>query len=103
MTFTKMVPLLSGGGIGRACQAVAVSRALGAQHTDPARVRQQYSHLIPGLAGRSEEHTSELQSPCNLVCRLLLDKKSNAVVFASPSPLTGIDWREAGKFVNATL
>src|SRR5256885_11957954 len=25
---------------------------------------------------RSEEHTSELQSPCNLVCRLLLDKKN---------------------------
>src|SRR5256885_4948113 len=25
---------------------------------------------------RSEEHTSELQSPCNLVCRLLLDKKT---------------------------
>src|SRR5256885_17269547 len=28
-----------------------------------------------GLGGRSEEHTSELQSPCNLVCRLLLEKK----------------------------
>src|SRR5256885_9600786 len=28
---------------------------------------------------RSEEHTSELQSPCNLVCRLLLEKKHNAV------------------------
>src|SRR2546426_6782030 len=27
------------------------------------------------LNGRSEEHTSELQSPCNLVCRLLLEKK----------------------------
>src|SRR5256885_5859614 len=27
------------------------------------------------LQGRSEEHTSELQSPCNLVCRLLLEKK----------------------------
>src|SRR2546426_6704483 len=27
------------------------------------------------LGGRSEEHTSELQSPCNLVCRLLLEKK----------------------------
>src|SRR2546426_8165541 len=27
------------------------------------------------LRGRSEEHTSELQSPCNLVCRLLLEKK----------------------------
>src|SRR5256885_9681624 len=32
----------------------------------------------PGSIGtpvRSEEHTSELQSPCNLVCRLLLEKK----------------------------
>src|SRR5688500_19595802 len=27
---------------------------------------------------RSEEHTSELQSPCNLVCRLLLEKKNKA-------------------------
>src|SRR5256885_5733453 len=27
------------------------------------------------LSDRSEEHTSELQSPCNLVCRLLLEKK----------------------------
>src|SRR5256885_3538279 len=27
------------------------------------------------LQNRSEEHTSELQSPCNLVCRLLLEKK----------------------------
>src|SRR5256885_11468589 len=29
------------------------------------------------MAMRSEEHTSELQSPCNLVCRLLLEKKNN--------------------------
>src|SRR5256885_6695196 len=29
------------------------------------------------LSHRSEEHTSELQSPCNLVCRLLLEKKKN--------------------------
>src|SRR5256885_4668316 len=28
---------------------------------------------------RSEEHTSELQSPCNLVCRLLLEKKKKVV------------------------
>src|SRR5688500_19553861 len=28
---------------------------------------------------RSEEHTSELQSPCNLVCRLLLEKKNNKI------------------------
>src|SRR5256885_9110615 len=31
--------------------------------------------LQPVLLARSEEHTSELQSPCNLVCRLLLEKK----------------------------
>src|SRR5256885_3897223 len=34
---------------------------------------------VPGV-GRSEEHTSELQSPCNLVCRLLLEKKKNDTV-----------------------
>src|SRR2546426_6835485 len=32
-------------------------------------------YLATGLVVRSEEHTSELQSPCNLVCRLLLEKK----------------------------
>src|SRR5256885_3960898 len=31
-----------------------------------------------GRTVRSEEHTSELQSPCNLVCRLLLEKKKSA-------------------------
>src|SRR2546426_6974587 len=30
---------------------------------------------VLAAARRSEEHTSELQSPCNLVCRLLLEKK----------------------------
>src|SRR2546426_1515371 len=30
------------------------------------------------LIHRSEEHTSELQSPCNLVCRLLLEKKNKS-------------------------
>src|SRR5256885_16582033 len=33
------------------------------------------SRCLRGPAPRSEEHTSELQSPCNLVCRLLLEKK----------------------------
>src|SRR2546426_9283994 len=33
--------------------------------------------LLPAPRSRSEEHTSELQSPCNLVCRLLLEKKKN--------------------------
>src|SRR2546430_3119239 len=36
---------------------------------------------------RSEEHTSELQSQSNLVCRLLLEKKNNAVIL---TPLTSL-------------
>src|SRR5256885_8677562 len=32
--------------------------------------------VSPGVETRSEEHTSELQSPCNIVCRLLLEKKN---------------------------
>src|SRR2546426_2535693 len=34
---------------------------------------------------RSEEHTSELQSPCNLVCRLLLEKKKTSIRYATDS------------------
>src|SRR2546426_2061429 len=39
--------------------------------------QQVYFHRVGADAAtdRSEEHTSELQSPCNLVCRLLLEKK----------------------------
>src|SRR5256885_5174490 len=35
-----------------------------------------YTVLLETSGARSEEHTSELQSPCNLVCRLLLEKKN---------------------------
>src|SRR5256885_2998505 len=40
-----------------------------------------------GTRMRSEEHTSELQSPCNLVCRLLLEKKKNTerLIHGDPS------------------
>src|SRR5256885_7556353 len=34
-----------------------------------------YAPVFVDASQRSEEHTSELQSPCNLVCRLLLEKK----------------------------
>src|SRR5256885_8531058 len=44
---------------------------------------------------RSEEHTSELQSPCNLVCRLLLEKKKNVPQFHLGVPaLRGIDYAD---------
>src|SRR5256885_12922594 len=36
-----------------------------------------------GVKLRSEEHTSELQSPCNLVCRLLLEKKKILRIYGS--------------------
>src|SRR2546426_1858228 len=52
----------------------AVARSRDAR-ADPARDR--------GRA-RSEEHTSELQSPCNLVCRLLLEKKKSPQTRAGP-------------------
>src|SRR3989454_3573674 len=37
---------------------------------------------------RSEEHTSELQSPCNLVCRLLLEKKKKNRIVSSKNRCT---------------
>src|SRR2546429_1752618 len=39
-------------------------------------------------AGRSEEHTSELQSRLHLVCRLLLEKKKKHKTCSHPAPLT---------------
>src|SRR5256885_9077599 len=40
------------------------------------RTRTRFAVPFDSVEGRSEEHTSELQSPCNLVCRLLLEKKN---------------------------
>src|SRR2546430_6790285 len=53
--------------ISRACQALSVS-------ANASRYR---SRCSIGVTPRSEEHTSELQSPSNLVCRLLLGKKND--------------------------
>src|SRR5256885_3659195 len=67
----------------------AVSRLRDSQLGDP-RVHEIHNYIVKGMLWqafsldkpcvllideRSEEHTSELQSPCNLVCRLLLEKK----------------------------
>src|SRR5256885_12676702 len=48
-------------------------RQSGAQTTE--------QNQLPTGLHRSEEHTSELQSPCNLVCRLLLEKKKKTILF----------------------
>src|SRR2546430_16837298 len=63
-------------------------QAQDARGGDPPRRRGQWPHVLrrellrrgrrhPRLLQRSEEHTSELQSQSNLVCRLLLEKKNN--------------------------
>src|SRR5256885_13149759 len=44
--------------------------------------------FLAAVPHRSEEHTSELQSPCNLVCRLLLEKKTTLL------PTTSISTQE---------
>src|SRR2546430_9054223 len=44
-----------------------------------------WSRPCPNFSPRSEEHTSELQSQSNLVCRLLLEKKKNKTYMPSPS------------------
>src|SRR5256885_2665682 len=55
----------------------ALGVGLGADPCDVNQLKYVYEQnlqALPSMA-RSEEHTSELQSPCNLVCRLLLEKK----------------------------
>src|SRR5256885_3361862 len=43
---------------------------------------------------RSEEHTSELQSPCNLVCRLLLEKKKSDITLQLLYPCSQLCFTE---------
>src|SRR5256885_13209678 len=73
---------------------LAAHRRLGRQRAGPTPGRdQRYAcRAIARIGERSEEHTSELQSPCNLVCRLLLEKKKKVSAAAdaccSEYPLT---------------
>src|SRR5256885_4977163 len=46
------------------------------------------AHCHRRRSTRSEEHTSELQSPCNLVCRLLLEKKKKSATIVTSFSLT---------------
>src|SRR5256885_10742298 len=55
-------------------------------------VHHQELHLVE--LDRSEEHTSELQSPCNLVCRLLLEKKKkHSFILLSKEPTDHLIYR----------
>src|SRR2546426_3573948 len=72
----QTVTCTAGGGI---VAATADGRGqIRAIKIDPQAIAQGGVEMLEDLvlaAVRSEEHTSELQSPCNLVCRLLLEKK----------------------------
>src|SRR5256886_5441694 len=83
--------------------ALPISATLATQPEVAAQVREMARRwTVPGLVGalralrdrpdsaRSEEHTSELQSQSNLVCRLLLEKKKTADEANSFSKLYGI-------------
>src|SRR2546426_3967096 len=65
----------------RSCRSptsICVSEAAGSGGNGGARATKSLGESLRSRsrrAIRSEEHTSELQSPCNLVCRLLLEKK----------------------------
>src|SRR5690606_41009906 len=61
-------------------QAGPSTRPVASAHRDLTASRSGYAVGRPGCYSRSEEHTSELQSRENLVCRLLLEKKKKAFV-----------------------
>src|SRR5256885_854972 len=66
LTGIKRAPFISGGTLVTAIEALTLGAADDRQEAADANSPDDL---------RSEEHTSELQSPCNLVCRLLLEKK----------------------------
>src|SRR5256885_9745835 len=57
-----------------------VARARGRGRIEVGRRGEEAAAKVREGGARSEEHTSELQSPCNLVCRLLLEKKKNIII-----------------------
>src|SRR5256885_11490511 len=59
--------------------ALVVHHALEHRHALFKAGHENKQHLGSHQRKRSEEHTSELQSPCNLVCRLLLEKKKDLI------------------------
>src|SRR5256885_3780837 len=56
-----------------------------------------------GRNRRSEEHTSELQSPCNLVCRLLLEKKKVSSVYLTAADRNRLPAAQAGQYLTLLI
>src|SRR5688572_30850968 len=71
---------MSGGG--ESVDLLAAKRGEGAQRLSQTLRRELDWVVMKAMEKRSEEHTSELQSQSNLVCRLLLEKKKNSVAMS---------------------
>src|SRR5256885_4130260 len=71
-------------GLGRRVEDARDLEVLGLEQ--PSRLVDEVARMLAGVLvdRRSEEHTSELQSPCNLVCRLLLEKKKTEDMHDAP-------------------
>src|SRR2546430_13368140 len=84
--YTTLFRSRRGGHAGRLRDAQRAPRGLGsrrARRGPPPAVRRP-------RAARSEEHTSELQSQSNLVCRLLLEKKKSRITGGAPEDISTI-------------
>src|SRR5256885_6741255 len=68
----------------RACARMRGAKLTASKYPAVRRTSGRSTSQLGYGAARSEEHTSELQSPCNLVCRLLLEKKNKS--HCQPNP-----------------
>src|SRR5256885_11543072 len=79
--YTTLFRSLEAERLRRLCDDITQRRSVGPQEREVRRLApdRRAVHVDVGRRQmrRSEEHTSELQSPCNLVCRLLLEKKKD--------------------------
>src|SRR5688500_19623043 len=76
--FTSTIPSSSTSAIQSASTSAIQSASTSAIQSASTSVKPLSQRINCYCPIRSEEHTSELQSPCNLVCRLLLEKKNKS-------------------------
>src|SRR5256885_11786562 len=80
--------------------------APGGKHFSVQRSGANYVAVVDDSPPRSEEHTSELQSPCNLVCRLLLEKKKKisqrSLTKSVTTVVTTVDYTNADQMVRSS-
>src|SRR5256885_12685968 len=84
----------------RSVQIIEKQKQIELQQQEILRKQRELEANVQKPADRSEEHTSELQSPCNLVCRLLLEKKKRESLSA-PRPSIPIRYDDPSRTLQA--